>query len=148
MAQLAVIIMCPSERGPPAVTGLFASKATKRAAAQNYDNTKIAVARILGGEERTKTKAFLELQSHYLFADKFGRPGKGNDKGDVEGLVGYARRNFMVPIPSANSWDELNAYLAGQCRKRRERLLRGHTETIGERFERDRAAMLPLPAAR
>jgi transposase len=76
-----------------------------------YDNTKIAVAKILGGEERTKTKAFLELQSHYLFADKFGRPGKGNDKGDVEGLVGYARRNFMVPIPSANSWDELNAYL-------------------------------------
>ena len=112
-----------------------------------YDNTKIAVARILGGEERKKTKAFLELQSHYLFADKFGRPGKGNDKGDVEGLVGYARRNFMVPIPSANSWAELNAYLAGQCRKRRERRLRGHTETIGERFERDRAAMLPLPAA-
>ena len=37
MAQLAVRIMCPSERGPPAVTGLFASKATKRAAAQNYD---------------------------------------------------------------------------------------------------------------
>jgi len=112
-----------------------------------YDNSKIAVARILGGEERTKTKAFLELQSHYLFADKFERPGKGNDKGDVEGLVGYARRNFMVPIPSANSWDELNTYLAGQCRKRRERRLRGHTETIGERFERDRATMLPLPAA-
>jgi hypothetical protein len=112
-----------------------------------YDNTKIAVARILGGEERAKTKAFLELQSHYLFADKFGRPGKGNDKGDVEGLVGYARRNFMVPIPSVNSWEELNTYLAGQCRKRRERRMRGHTETIGERFERDRAAMLPLPAA-
>src|SRR5664279_4037906 len=33
-----------------------------------YDNTKIAVARILGGEEREKTKAFLELQSQYLFA--------------------------------------------------------------------------------
>jgi transposase len=112
-----------------------------------YDNTKIAVARILGGEERTKTKAFLELQSHYLFADKFGRPAKGNDKGKVEGIVGYARRNFMVPIPRVNSWDELNAHLAAECRKRRERRLRGHTETIGERFERDRAAMLPLPAA-
>src|ERR1039457_4447340 len=63
-----------------------------------YDNTKIAVARILGGEERQKTRAFSELQSYYLFADKFGRPAKGNDKGKVEGLVGYARRNFMVPI--------------------------------------------------
>ena len=40
----------------------------------------------------------------------------------------------------------MNAHLQEQCRKRRERRLRGHTETIGERFERDRAAMLPLPA--
>src|SRR5713226_8915487 len=64
-----------------------------------YDNTKLAVAKILGGGERKKTRAFSELQSHYLFEEKFGRPGKGNDKGKVEGLVGYARRNFMVPIP-------------------------------------------------
>jgi transposase len=112
-----------------------------------YDNTKIAVARILGGEERLRTRAFSELQSHYLFADKFGRPAKGNDKGKVEGLVGYARRNFMVPIPRVSSWDELNAHLEVQCNKRRERRLRGHTETIAERFERDRAALLPLPEA-
>jgi transposase len=111
-----------------------------------YDNTKIAVARILGGEQRQRTRAFSELQSYYLFADKFGRPARGNDKGKVEGLVGYARRNFMVPIPRMSSWEELNAHLEEQCRKRRERRLRGHTETIGERFERDRAAMLPLPA--
>jgi transposase len=112
-----------------------------------YDNTKIAVAKILGGEERLRTRSFSELQSYYLFADKFGRPAKGNDKGKVEGLVGYARRNFMVPIPRASSWEELNARLEADCRKRRERRLRGHTETIGERFERDRAALLPLPEA-
>ena len=124
------------------------------------DNTKIAVAKILGGEQRQRTRAFSELQSYYLFADKFGRPARGNDKpgsprtglrpgggkGKVEGIVGYARRNFMVPIPRASSWDELNAYLEVNCRKRRERVLRGHKETIGERFERDRVAMLPLPA--
>jgi hypothetical protein len=112
-----------------------------------YDNTKIAVAKILGGEQRQRTRSFSELQSYYLFADKFGRPAKGNDKGKVEGLVGYARRNFMVPIPRAGSWEELNARLEADCRKRRERRLRGHTETIGERFERDRAGLLPLPAA-
>jgi transposase len=112
-----------------------------------YDNTRIAVAKILGGEERQRTRSFSELQSYYLFADKFGRPAKGNDKGKVEGLVGYARRNFMVPIPRVSSWQELNAHLEQQCRKRRERRLRGHSETIGERFERDRAALLPLPAA-
>jgi hypothetical protein len=65
----------------------------------------------------------------------------------VEGIVGYSRRNFMVPIPRASSWEELNAQLAERCRRRRERRLRGHKETIGERFERDRATMLPLPAA-
>jgi transposase len=112
-----------------------------------YDNTKIAVARILGGEERQRTRAFSELQSYYLFADKFGRPARGNDKGKVEGIVGYSRRNFMVPIPRASSWEDLNVHLAERCRMRRERRLRGHKETIGERFERDRAAMLPLPAA-
>jgi transposase len=112
-----------------------------------YDNTKIAVARILGGEERQRTRAFSELQSYYLFADKFGRPAKGNDKGKVEGLVGYARRNFMVPIPRVSSWEELNTRLEAESQKRRLRRLRGHTETIGERFERDHRAMLPLPAA-
>ena len=54
-----------------------------------YDNTRLAVARILGGGRRQRTRAFTELQSHYLFEDRFGRPGKGNDKGKVEGLVGY-----------------------------------------------------------
>jgi len=112
-----------------------------------YDNTTLAVARILGDGERVKTRAFSELQSHYLFAEKFGRPAKGNDKGKVENLVGYARRNFLVPLPRAASWDELNARLEADCRARRQRRLRRHTETIAERFERDRAAMLPLPTA-
>src|SRR5450631_4081392 len=112
-----------------------------------YDNTKLAVARILGDGTRQKTRAFSELQSHYLFAEKFGRPAKGNDKGKVEGLVGYARRNFMVPIPRVSSWEELNTRLEAESRKRRLRRLRGHTESIGERFERDQAVMLPLPAA-
>jgi hypothetical protein len=112
-----------------------------------YDNTKLAVARILGDGTRMKTRAFTELQSHYLFAEKFGRPGKGNDKGKVEGLVGYARRNFMVPIPRYATWEEFNAHLLVQSQKRRERKLRGHQQTIGERFEKDQERLLPLPAA-
>jgi len=39
---------------------------------------------------------FTELQSHYLFRDRFCRPAKGNDKGKVEGLVGFAQRNFVA----------------------------------------------------
>jgi hypothetical protein len=64
----------------------------------------------------------------------------------VEGLVGYARRNFMVPIPCFATWEAFNAHLEAKCRERRERKLRGHTETIAERFECDRAAFLTLPA--
>jgi len=112
-----------------------------------YDNTKLAVARILGDGTRTKTRAFTELQSHYLFAEKFGRPGKGNDKGKVEGLVGYARRNFMVPIPHYATWEQFNAHLLAECRKRRERILRGHKESIGQRFAKDQELLLALPAA-
>ena len=58
-----------------------------------YDNTKLTVAKILGDGKRQRTRASTELQSQYLFDDRFRRPGKGNDKGKVEGLVGYARRN-------------------------------------------------------
>ena len=34
-----------------------------------YDNTKLAVARILGDGKRQRTRVFTELQSHYLFED-------------------------------------------------------------------------------
>ena len=68
-----------------------------------YDNTTLAVAKILGDGTRQRTQSFSELHSHDLFDDRFGRPGKGNDKGKVEGLVGYARRNFFVPVPRVAS---------------------------------------------
>ncbi len=110
-----------------------------------YDNTTLAVARILADGTRRRTRIFSELQSHYLFEDRFGRPGKGNDKGKVEGLVGYARRNYLVPVPRAESFEVLNAGLAAQCRRRLDDRLRRHTETIGERLPRDQGAFVPLP---
>jgi len=54
-----------------------------------YDKTRLAVAKILGDGTRARAKLFAELQPHYLFKDRFGRPGKGNDKGNVEGMVGF-----------------------------------------------------------
>ena len=106
-----------------------------------YDNTTIAVARILGDGTRQRTRTFAELQSHYLFEDRFGRPGKGNDKGNVEGTIGYGRRNFLVPMPRFDSFDDLNARLEEQCLKRQDEVLRGHSETIGERLMRDLDAL-------
>lgn len=111
-----------------------------------YDNTKLAVARILGDGRRTRSSMFASLQSHYLFADRFGRPGKGNDKGKVEGLVGYARRNFMVPVPVAESFDAFNEVLNDKCRKRQQAILRGKSTSIADRFRQDSAAFMALPA--
>ena len=54
-----------------------------------YDNDKCLVSRILPDGTRQRTRSFSGLQSHYLFEDRYGRPGKGNDKGNVEGVVGY-----------------------------------------------------------
>ena len=105
-----------------------------------YDNTKLAVAKILGDGRRKRTKAFTELQSHHLFDDRFGRPGKGNDKG----MVGYIRRNFLVPVPSFESFDALNARLEQRCLERMDAKLRG------QRMERDLDILLhlrPVPYA-
>ena len=112
-----------------------------------YDNDKCLVSRILSDGTRQRTRAFSGLQSHYLFEDRYGRPGKGNDKGNVEGVVGYARRNFMTPRPRFARWDAFNGHLEEQCRNRQGNVLRGHRESIGERFVRDREALKrPLPA--
>lgn len=111
-----------------------------------YDNTTIAVARILGDGKRERTRAFTELVSHYLFQDRFGRPGKGNDKGKVEGLVKHARLNFMTPVPEAPSFDALNAEIAERCRARQGERAGRHAETIGERLAADIAVLRDLPA--
>jgi transposase len=112
-----------------------------------YDNLKIAVAKICGDGKRERTRAFTELVSHYLFRDRFGRPGKGNDKGKVEGLVKYARSNFMTPIPVAASFDDLNAMLANRCLARQREHAGRHAGTIGERLAADVEAFRDLPTA-
>ena len=111
-----------------------------------YDNTTIAVAKILGDGTRKRTRVFSELQSHDLFEDRFGRPGKGNDKGSVEGVIGFARRNFLVPMPRFESFEALNAWLEVQCLKRQSEVLRGHREMLGERLLHDLDALMALPA--
>ncbi len=110
-----------------------------------YDNTKLAVARILGDGQRTRTRAFTELVSHFLFRDRFGRPGKGNDKGKVEGLVKYTQRTFMTPLPHAASFEALNAALIERCRARQGERTARHAETIGERLVRDLAVLSRVP---
>ena len=43
----------------------------------------------------------------------------------------------MVPIPRFATWEALNVWLAEQCRKRQADVLRGHSDSIGQRLARD-----------
>jgi hypothetical protein len=104
------------------------------------------VARICGDGKRERTRAFSELISHYLFRDRFGRPGKGNDKGKVENLVKNGRRRFLTPVPVADSFKALNAKLEASCLAELDRKVNHHSETIGARLEADLAVLRALPS--
>ena len=103
------------------------------------------MAKIETNGTRRRARLFSETLSHYGIRNRYGWPGKGNDKGGVEGLVGYARRNFMVPIPSVPTWNAFNDWLEERCRKRQSNKLRGQAETIGERLHRGLEAMAQRP---
>lgn len=114
----------------------------------SYDNSKVAVAKIVGRRGKTPTREFLRLQSHYLYDHHFCLVCRPNEKGHTEGLVGFSRRNFMVPIPEFDDFEEFNGKLAEDCRRDLERKLRGKSGTKAELFEEDRRAMLDIPDSR
>jgi len=112
-----------------------------------YDNTKMAVAQIIGGtKQRRLTRGFCQLKSHYLFDQHFCRVGRGNEKGVVEGRVKYTRLNSFVPVPQVRDFAELNAHLRQRCVEDRQRRLRGQSATKEQLLAEDQQAVLPLPA--
>src|SRR4051812_27238263 len=112
----------------------------------SYDNSRIAVARITGTRDRKLTGEFLRLESHHLFKDHFCLVRRPNEKGHVETLVGFARRNFLVPVPVIHGGLEtLNGRLEDDCRADLTRRLRGKPATKAELLAEERAAMLPVP---
>lgn len=109
-----------------------------------YDNTKIAVSKILQNKDRDLTRGFTALQSHYLFESGFANLAKGNEKGGVENMVGFTRRNFMVPIPEFDNLDDFNTHLAAGCKEYTKKINYGHTVSVGQRLALE--AFKPLPA--
>ncbi len=74
-----------------------------------YDNLKSAVKKILRGHQREETERLIAFRSHWGFQTEFCNPARGNEKGGVEGEVGYFRRNHLVPVPRVKDLAELNA---------------------------------------
>jgi transposase len=111
----------------------------------SYDNSAIAVIEVLKGRERKLTREFLRLLSHYLFQEHFCLVRRANEKGHVERLIGFARRNFLVPVPQVESLATLNEQLRQRCLADLAERTRGKPAPKSELLREDQAAFLPLP---
>jgi len=110
-----------------------------------YDNLKSAVKKILRGYQRDETARFIAFRSHWGFAAEFCNPGRGNEKGGIEGEAGYFRRNHWTPVPQARSLEELNQFLEAACRQDEGRHIQGREACVGADLALEREHLLPLP---
>ena len=112
-----------------------------------YDNLTTAVQRIFRGKKRDLQMSYEKFRAFYNFAPVFCNPGQGHEKGGVEGLVGYARRNYMVPIPEADSLEELNEKLLAAAYAYGDHRIAGREHTVSELYEKEKEHLLALPEA-
>src|SRR5579871_4310845 len=111
----------------------------------SYDNLSTAVRLMMEGRVRQEQRSFVSFRSYYLFESHFCQPAAGWEKGGVEASVGFARRNFLVPLPVAESFEELNRQLASCCLKDDSRRVSRQVETIGQMWEHERPLLRSLP---
>jgi len=109
-----------------------------------FDNAKVAVKEGFGQYAKPQAE-YHALSAHYAFEMVFCNPGKGNEKGLVENLVGWARRNILVPIPRVKDIDELNQLLLENCLKYRKHRVRGRNDNVGTQYLEEQAFLNPLP---
>lgn len=112
-----------------------------------YDNLTTAVQKVLRGRDRIEQEGFSKFRAYYSYEARFCNPDSGNEKGGVEGIVGYARRNYMVPIPEADSLEELNDKVLGKCVSYGEHKMAGRDRTVNELYESEKEHLLTLPEA-
>lgn len=110
-----------------------------------YDNLTTAVRKVLEGKKRLEQESFSKFKAYYSFAARFCNPASGNEKGGVEGLVGFARRNYMVPVPEAESLEALNEKILGHCLAYGSHKMAGRGESVAELYEKEKDHLLEAP---
>jgi len=109
-----------------------------------YDNLKAAVKKILRGHCREETVRFIAFRSHWKFEAVFCTPGEGHEKGGIEGEGGYFRRNHLVPVPQAETLEDLNKQLLAACYEDEQRKIAGKELTVGQAVLAEKEHLLPL----
>jgi transposase len=110
-----------------------------------YDNLASAVKKILRGRQRVETDRLIAFRSHWGFQTEFCNPARGNEKGGVEGELGYFRRNYLVPVPECADLGELNEKLLAGCRDYEHRRIAGKPLEVGAAMAIEREHLLPMP---
>jgi transposase len=111
-----------------------------------YDNLGSAVKKILRGHTRDEHTRFISLRSHWHFAAQFCSPAQPQEKGGVEGEVGFFRRNHFVPVPQALDLSALNAHLLSGLKQDESRVIGDRRQSVGALMLLERSHLLPLPA--
>lgn len=109
-----------------------------------YDNMGSLVKKILRGRQRVETERIIAFRSHWGFRSEYCNPAKGNEKGGVEGELGWFRRNCLTPVPEAGNLVALNEDLLAACVAGRGRTIEGKPMSVGEASQQERARLLPL----
>ena len=110
-----------------------------------WDNPTTVAVQILKGRQRKLNESYAALASHYNFEPLFCMPARGNEKPHVENRVKCLQQHWGTPVPQAADLASFNAYLRQCCLSDLGRTVEGKPDSIGERFERDRASALALP---
>lgn len=113
-----------------------------------FDNAKVAVREDFGRHAKA-TDGYKSFAAHYAFKTDFCNIASGNEKGLVENLVGYARRNFMVPVPRVSSLYELNQSLLKDCLNyRNTHKIESRSQSVKEAYEQELYFLRPIPVFR
>ncbi len=90
-----------------------------------YDNMRTAVDKCVGGRGRVINQHFSAMAAHYLFEPEFCNVAAGWEKGIVEKNVRDRRAQLIVRIQNRpwRNFEELNAWLADECRSEWGRLV-------------------------
>jgi hypothetical protein len=110
-----------------------------------FDNASTMVKKVLKHGERELTDDFIRFSEHYRFTAAFCNTNAGHEKGNVEGKVGYHRRNMLVPVPRFTHLSEFNQELLERCEQDAERPHYRKDLPIKVLFEQDKAELLSLP---